>query len=209
MVHIINRLNEIFLAHQNLSYLVLMAVSLPLCFAGYRHLKEWVAAFGFFGGLGCGFLIASEGFALGFWESVLMGTLVGVLMLVLSFQIVKAGIFVFGALLTGATVSQLQVLDRVKSIYLPGEFGAMLVSMLPAILTIVIALAAGYVAVKLTRPVIIAVTAAAGAYWAVAGACGLLKVLAITPDNRLWVMIVILLLAVLGIVVQLFTTEKK
>ncbi len=208
MEDMINRLMELFSVYQTLLLPIGILLSLGLCFLGYRWVRGWIAAFGFLIGFGGGYLVSSDLIDGNSMAPLMVGVLAGVVLLLLSFLIFKAGVFVLVAVLVGNTIASLNVMDRLESISLPGTIGDWIVSILPGLLTLVIAAAAGFAAVKATRIVIIIVTGAAGAYRAVMYAALFLGQEVAADTRTLWLGIIVLL-AALGIVVQLFSTNKE
>ncbi len=204
----INRLTELFTEYQTLLLPLGILISLGLCFAGFRFIRGWVSAFGFLFGFGAGYIVSSRMIAESTVTPLWIGLLCGVICTLLSFLIFKAGIFVLCAVLAGSLAADLSVMDQVRALELPGTLGAKLAAALPAILTLVIALAAGFLAVKVMRMVIIVITGAAGAYRAVMYFM-LLQGTQLTEETRtIWIGIIVLL-ALLGIVVQIFTAPKE
>ncbi len=181
--------------------------SLAMCFMGFKYLKGWVAFFGLVGGFCSGFLVAAVLLDLDDGTSLLIGLLAGIVVMLLSFLIFKVGIFVLTALLTAELVYQLPWMERIQEMYFAGSLGTLIQRFLPVFLVLLIAAAAGYAAVKMTRVVIIAVTGITGAYRAVMYFTAFINEPITADTQNIW-MGVVILLAALGMVVQFFTTDK-
>ncbi len=207
MLYIFNRMTELLMRYQTWTLPIGVVLALALCFTGYKRMKVWIAGFGFCTGLLGGWLTASRMFPESLYAPIAIGLLIGVILGCGAVFLVKAGIFVFAAVLTGAAVLYMPLMDRVRAVYLPQELGIQIVAVLPYLLALTAALAAGAAAVKLTRPAVILVTGITGAYGAVAMAEKILMFPPYPEVRLLWTAVLLLLIG-LGTVVQFFTTDK-
>lgn len=205
MLHYYESIIQMLNTYQVLILPVAALASIALCFLGFRFLQVWVAAFGFILGLGGGYIVASR-FLTGY-APLLVGFLAGVIMILLSFMIFKAGIFAFIAAITGMTLWKLIPMWVFEEIYLPGSVGLKIAKALPYVLVLLVSLTVGALAVKKMRNVIIAATGITGAFEAVLYVMSILHVSPTLETRYIWLAI-IALLAILGIVVQVFTTKK-
>lgn len=169
-----------------------VALSLLQCFFGYRLLKLWVTVIGFLAGFALGFgismyLIKDEAYL-----PAVIGLAAGVLLALLAFRLYLAGVFLFCGLIA---------FSAVQTISAPEGQGW---DILMIVLGIVAFLAAGVLAVKFSRPCIIAVTAVSGAFNAVDA---LQTPVPALGDDGIRLLAGILV-AALGIAVQFFTTKE-
>lgn len=206
MMNMITRLLGIIQQYERLMLPMGILLSVALCFFGYKYLKVWVSAFVFVMGFGGGWMISSQILAEGNHAPILIGLLTGVVFVLISFLVINIGTFLLSACLAGFTVFTLPVMARVKALYVPGELGGQLVTALPFLIAIVVGVAAGVAALKLTRIAIIVVTGIAGAFKAVMWFTSMMGIY-IAPDTRNIWYAVIILLAALGIVVQYYTAK--
>ncbi|MDO4616341.1 MAG: hypothetical protein Q4B03_02635 [Lachnospiraceae bacterium] len=209
MGYFINRIIELITTYQFYLMVLGIPLGLGLCFSGYRYIQSWVAAFLFCVGMGGGYLVSSRLIADHPYAPPVIGLVCGVILMLFSFVIAKVGIFIFAAVLAAGVIQQLPVIQQTSTLNLPGSFGPALAERLPVLLAVLLACALGFAAVKLLRFAIIFVTAAAGAYWVVMCITSLNTGLQFTPETReVWIGIIVLL-AILGMVVQNFTTPKE
>lgn len=169
-----------------------VALSLLQCFFGYRLLKLWVTVIGFLAGFALGFgismyLIKDEAYL-----PAVIGLAAGVLLALLAFRLYLAGVFLFCGLIAFSAVQTISAPEG------PGW------DILMIVLGIVAFLAAGVLAVKFSRPCIIAVTAVSGAFNAVDA---LQTPVPALGDDGIRLLAGILV-AALGIAVQFFTTKE-
>lgn len=211
MAHMISRMAELINQYKMLLLPFGILFSLAICFCGYKYMKAWIAAVGFMIGLGFGVLVCSRIVSSPFYIPLLVGTLLGIVLAMISYFIAKAGIFGLVALLTGEMVWNIPAMDRltekVAGLNLPGQLSADMARVLPLVLAFFAAVIVGMVALRLTRPVVILSTGITGAFRAVAYLMLLLKIEATEETRLIWIGMMVLL-SLFGIVVQFFTTKK-
>ena len=185
-------LNNFFTGFGQVMLVFSVALALLQCFFGYRLLKFWIAVIGFLVGFALGFGIAMYNIDGEAYLPAVIGLIAGIILALLAFKLYLVGVFLFcGAIAFSA----------VQTISLP-EGQAWDVVLI--ILGIVAFIVAGFLAVKFSRPCIIAITAISGAFNAVDALQT--PVPALGADSlRIAAGVG---LAALGIVVQFLTTRK-
>ncbi|MDO4489922.1 MAG: hypothetical protein Q4B85_02455 [Lachnospiraceae bacterium] len=207
MSYVIYRMTCILAQYQSILLPAGILISLALCFMGYKYLNAWVAAFAFMAGLGGGYLVSSQMIYGSAYAPVLIGMLLGVILMLLTFLVFNAGVFCLTATMVGTVIYILPLMDRVRGIYLPGELGAQMVAAFPAVIALLLGVGAGVASLKSTRTVIILSTGITGAYRAVSFLISLFGAQVDIHTRFVWLFVVVLL-AALGVVVQFFTTKK-
>lgn len=209
IAHYIDKISYLMGQYQLLILPVGILFSLAQCFFGFRYLKSWVALLGFCVGLGGGYIVSERILEGSTYAPVMIGVLAGIILLLLSFMLFKAGVFVLCAVVTAEMLWNLPVFGKIEDLNLPGSVGTKITALLPIFIILVVAVAIGFIAMKSTRKIVIAVTGITGAYRAISYLTTLLNVdLLGNAETRYVWMGVITLLAILGIVVQLFTTKE-
>lgn len=211
MLHIINRLSELFARYQNLLLPMGVVCSLALCFLGFKYLKGWVAAFAFMIGVGGGFFVSYGMTGESMYAPFMIGLLTGLVLMLVSFLAFKIGIFSLTAFLVGEAIWSLPLMDclayRIRIMDWPGSMGDKLASFIPILLSVVIGVVIGYAALKMTRKIIIVATGCTGAYRAVVYFAKITDTELFGENRFVWISVIILL-ALLGMVVQFFTTKE-
>ena len=169
-----------------------IAFALLQCFLGYRLLKIWVTVIGFLLGFVLGFFISHTAIGGEAYLPAVIGIAAGVLLALVAFKLYLAGVFLFCGFVAFAAV---------RTIPLPDEkvWNTVLL-----VLAIVAFVAAGVLAVKFSRPCIIAITAISGAFNAVHALKTPIPSLA---ANYALGLVVTVVIAALGIAVQFATTK--
>lgn len=206
MMNMISRLLGILQQYEKLMLPLGILVSVALCFFGYKYLKVWVSAFVFVGGFGGGWLISSQLLSEGSYAPILIGLLTGVVCVLITFLAANIGVFLLCASLAGFTVFTLPLMAKVRALYMPGELGGQMVAALPFLIALVVGVAAGVIALKKTRIIVIVVTGITGAFKAVMWFTSMMGIY-MAPDTRNIWYAVIILLAALGMVVQNYTAK--
>lgn len=211
MLDMVTRLLGAMERYQNYVLPLGILVALAICFMGYKYLKAWVAALGFFMGFGGGYVIAYKLVDDRVYAPLLVGLMAGIILTLISFMVFKAGIFVFCAMIAGSLVWGLPLMEslseKVRYMELPGTMAVKMAVVLPVLITIVAAVVIGIAGLKLTRPVVIFSTGICGAFRAVMYLMVFLDIEIVAETRFVWLGVIVLL-AILGIVVQHFTAGK-
>ena len=170
-----------------------IAFCLLQCFLGYKLLKIWVSVIGFLAGFSLGFVLTSLAWKSDAYLPAAVGIAAGVALALLAFKLYLAGVFLFcGCIAFGA----------VRNLPFPSgeawKIGGL-------VLALVAFLAAGLLAVKFSRPCIIAISAVTGAVNAVHSMQTPLPELA---ANASMALALTAALAILGILIQFLTTRS-
>lgn len=212
MLHIISRLADLLEQYRMLVLPFGILFSLIICFSGYKYLKVWVTTMGFICGLGAGYIVASRFSVASFYVPLLISVLSGIVLALLAFFVFKAGVFGLVALIVGEMVWNISAMEllseKVGQMNLPGTLASGMASALPVVLTVLAGVLCGVLAVKMTRTAVILSTGITGAYRTITYLITLLGI-TVTSETRMIWLGVIVLLALLGIVVQFFTTKKE
>ena len=181
-------LNDFMTKFGQVAVVFSVAFALLQCFLGYRLLKVWVTVIGFLVGFALGFGISSVLIKGEAYLPAVIGLVAGILLGLIAFKLYLAGVFVFCGFIAFAAV---------RTIPLPDEQVWNIVLMVLAV--------AGILAVKFSRPCIIAITAVSGAFNAVHS---LKTPIPVLGSNYALGLVVTLVIAALGIAVQFATTKE-
>ena len=194
MVNIVSAVSNIMTEFSQVVMVFTVAIALLQCFFGYRLLKIWVAIIGFLLGFALGFGISVTLMKGEAYIPAVIGIVAGILLALVSFKLYLVGVFLFcGFIAFGA----------VRTIPVPDEAVWKTVLIVLAVVAFVVA---GILAVKFSRPCIIAITAVSGAFHAVHGLQTFVPVLASNPALG---MVTAIVIAALGIAVQFITTKEE
>ncbi len=170
-----------------------IAYYLIQCFAGYKIIKISIAVSSFITGFSVGFMISAQYFDAQSYLPATIGLLAGVLLAFLGFKLYLVGVF----LLCGSLAAY-----AVNLIPFPEEG---FYSVLRIILVLLAFVVVGILGVKFAKACIILVTAITGAISAV----NLLKVPVVSlGENQIIAIVLIVVLAIFGIIVQRATNKK-
>lgn len=175
--------------------LVVFAIALSLlqCFLGYKLLKFWVSVIGFLAGFSLGFVLTSLAWKTDAYLPAAIGIAAGLVLALLAFKLYLAGVFIFcGSIAFGA----------VRTLPFPSEEAWKVAALVLALVAFV---AAGLLAVKFSRPCIIAITAVTGAVNAVHSLGTPVPQLDLNANMALALTAA---LATLGILIQFLTTRR-
>ena len=186
-------LNDFMTKFGQVAVVFSVAFALLQCFLGYRLLKVWVTVIGFLVGFALGFGISSVLIKGEAYLPAVIGLVAGILLGLIAFKLYLAGVFVFCGFIAFAAV---------RTIPLPDEQVWNIVLMVLAVAAFVVA---GVLAVKFSRPCIIAITAVSGAFNAVHS---LKTPIPVLGSNYALGLVVTLVIAALGIAVQFATTKE-
>lgn len=182
-------LSDFFANVGTIGIAVSLLFSVAGCFFGYKLMKFWIAVAGFVLGFVLGDVICAllkvESFGIFF----LIGTVAGIVLAILSFQLYKAGIFLLGAVLGGGIT--LLVLGAATWWYI--------------LAAVFVGIAVGALAMVAVKPVVIFSSAFSGGLSALQAAGALFGFAAGYPTV---VTIGGIMLAILGMVVQFITNKK-
>lgn len=168
-----------------------LILGLLQCFAGYKSLRFWCTLIGAIIGFIIGFLVGRAVIPDQLAVQVIIAIVAAILLALVAFKIYLAGVFIY-ILVT--------VFGAVQMIPLEGDVWRIVL----IIAGIVLGIIAGVLAVKYSRPIIIAFTGVTGALTAVRN----FRIL--SPDllkSAVWVVLAAAVLALLGILVQFKTTH--
>lgn len=169
--------------------IVLAVAGILSCFLGYRLLKFFMACIGFIVGLGLGYNLSIE-YVSNVGVALLIGFVLGVIIALVIFKIYKLGVFLMAFTATFGFFGQ--IIGRYNE---PGWVWL--------VATLVVAFIVAIIAMKFVKPVIIIATALNGATLTMMGAFKLTNM-----DAELMMIVGIILLALLGMIVQFFTTKQ-
>ena len=165
-----------------------IAMGLLSCFLGYKLLRIWMALVGFVIGMMIGYL-ASYQYVSNMVIPIIVGFLLGVLIGFLAYRIYLVGVFFMAFLTTFGFLSQLLTYYLVTLLWLAIILG----------LAVIVAL----LALKFVKPIIIISSSLNGAVMVM---MGLLKIFQAKAEYTM--LLVAVLLAILGIMVQFFTNKN-
>jgi hypothetical protein len=187
-------LNNFFTGFGQVILVFTVAIALLQCFFGYRLLKAWVAIIGFLVGFVIGFGVAMYNIGGEAYLPAVIGIVAGILLALVAFKLYLVGVFIYcGAIAFSA----------VQTIPFPENQTWDIVLI---VLGVIAFLVAGILAVRFSRPCIIAVTAISGAFNAVDA---LKTPVAALGENEGLKILAGVALAALGIVIQFLTTKKS
>ena len=189
-----NTVSDIMTKFSQVAMVFTIVIALLQCFFGYRLLKVWVTIIGFLLGFVLGF-----GFSAAFIKGeaylpTVIGIAAGVLLALIAFKLYLLGVFIFCGFIAFGAVRTIPVSDE-------GIWKTVLL-----VLAVAAFVAAGVLAVKFSRPCIIAITAVSGAFQVVHSLQPQIPVLA---SNRALSLVTAVVIAALGIAVQFMTTKDE
>ena len=160
------------------------------CFLGYKLLRVWFALIGFVIGMVAGYMLSYK-YVSNMVIPIIVGFLAGIIVGYIAYRVYLVGVFLMALVGTFGFIGQLLAHYN--------EPGWLWLS-LTAVLAVVVAI----VALKFVKPVIIISSALNGGVLMMSG---IFKLLAI--DAKHMIVLAAMLLAILGIMVQFFTTKNS
>ena len=190
-----NQINSIIESAPLLPVLGLLLAGLLQCFLGYRFLKFWITIAGFGVGLVLGYIVSSLIIRETGGETyipVIIGLAAGLVFGFLAYKVYLAGVFIFcGLMAFGAAAAFTFPEGRGWDIF-------------AFVVRVVVFLIAGYVGMKFARPAVILISAFAGSSQVLRALPTFVTALRSDQELR---MLIFVLLAAVGIVVQWITTS--
>ncbi len=173
--------------------LVSLVIALGQCFFGYRYLRAWMALMGFLLGYVLGEAVGVSFVGAESYYRFLAGAVGGLLVALLAYKLYLIGVFLYCGSI--ASIAMMQV-----------QFGEdTLMQVIRTVLCVAVFIAAGYLAVKLEKPVVILVTVVSGATAAMS-ALGKISE-SVAKDPKVFSAVYLALIGI-GIVVQLINTRN-
>ena len=174
---------------------IVLILALIQCFCGYRLLRFFVTVIGFIAGFILGAaLVMMSGENRPVPLIILAGVTAGALIAILSFKLYLAGVFLYCGLLAAALVVSIPFPEQTPW------------NMARLVLAGVVFLAAGILAVKFQRQVVIAVSAVIGG---IAASQALRKIVPEMAEDPGMSAAAGIILVILGIAVQLLSTRSR
>ena len=174
-----------------------LVLALMECYFGYKFLRFWIGVAGMILGCVLGITVALRFFEYNTWYPWVIMFICGVIFALLSYSIYKVGVFIFCGLIAASAiyaVMQLPVIaGRLTGV---GDLAAQIITFAPCLIAFILF---GILAVKYSKPIIIVITAVAGAMLAVRTLSGLLPNLA---ASSLYQLVATAAFGISGIVLQ-------
>ena len=182
-----------FIADYSVIMLVItMIFAILQCFLGYRLLKVWVAIIGFIIGFLLGLIITmAVGSNIPAWLPFVIGIGAGIVMALVAYKLYLVGVFIYAALLVFGLVYQIPVSGKNWQIVL-------------LVAAIAAGIAAGILAVRFSRPLIILFSAVGGAGNFTVALAGLVPAIS---SNQIAFWGILAAMALVGFIIQMTTTR--